>query len=106
VPADHPTPDILDRLLAGAVTDAESKWALAHLLGGCAVCSRYLRGALHAIEPGEGPARYDAAVAGLLERSASGVAAIRAEHLEAAALSEAPSSTGSTAGARLTAMQT
>jgi hypothetical protein len=43
---DHPTPAMLDRLLAGASTSEESTWALAHLVSRCETCSRYVRGAL------------------------------------------------------------
>jgi tetratricopeptide (TPR) repeat protein len=82
----HPTPEILDRLLAGTLTDAESRWAVGHLLAHCDACSRHLRGALEAIEARQGPARYDAVFAGILDRSASGLAAVRAEQLAAAAL--------------------
>jgi hypothetical protein len=86
VPTVHPTPDILDRLLTGTVTDAESRWVVQHLVARCDVCSRYLRGALDALDP-RGPAgRYEAAFAGAMDRSASGLAAIRAEQLEATTL--------------------
>jgi hypothetical protein len=86
VPTVHPTPDILDRLLTGTVTDAESRWVVHHLVARCDVCSRYLRGALDAIDPRDPAGRYDAAFAVAMDRSASGLAAIRAEQLEATTL--------------------
>jgi hypothetical protein len=84
--ADHPTPELLDRLLAGAVTDAESRWALVHLLGQCAVCSRHLRRALAATDPAKGPSSYDTAITAALERSAAGREALSAERLQATAI--------------------
>jgi tetratricopeptide (TPR) repeat protein len=86
VNSDHPTPAMLDRLLAGALTDPESRWALAHLVGRCETCSRYLRGVLDRRGPGGDEAAYDSAFAGSLARSGAGAAAIRAEQLQAAAL--------------------
>jgi hypothetical protein len=116
---------MLDRLLAGALPGEPGRWAMAHLVSGCAVCWRHLRAAagepgLAAVggalgrparrrrRPGTGPgleealetvegleiggaydAAYDAAFAGGLERSAAGVAgvaAIRADQLEAVEL--------------------
>jgi hypothetical protein len=89
VPTVHPTPDILDRLLTGTVTDAESRWVVQHLVARCDVCSRYLRGALAAIaalDPRAPAGRYDAAFAVAMDRSAAGLAAIRAEELETTTL--------------------
>jgi len=95
VPTVHPTPDILDRLLSGTVTDAEARWAVHHLLASCEVCSRYVRGALHiidandaipALDPRAGAASYDDAFAGAMDRSVSEVAAIRDEQVAATTL--------------------
>jgi hypothetical protein len=84
---DHATPAMLDRLLAGASTSEESTWVLAHLVGRCETCSRYVRGALARTAPlPSGPEAYDQALAGSLARSSEGIAAVRAERLEAAAL--------------------
>jgi hypothetical protein len=43
---DHPTPETLDRLLAGASTGEDSARALSHLAERCETCSRQVRGAL------------------------------------------------------------
>jgi hypothetical protein len=87
VPDDHPTPEMLDRLLAGASTSEESTWVLAHLVGRCKTCSRYVRGALaRAGCPPAGPEAYDQAFAGSLARSSADIPGIHAEQLEAAAL--------------------
>jgi tetratricopeptide (TPR) repeat protein len=83
---DHPTPEMLDRLLAGTAADPESRWAVAHLVGHCEVCTRYLRAALDEMDAADGSARYDALFTGVLDRSASGLATIRAELLEATTL--------------------
>jgi tetratricopeptide (TPR) repeat protein len=83
---DHPTADMLDRFLTGVAAGPESRWALAHLVGRCEVCSRYLRAGLDKLDAAEGAARYDAVFAGALDRSASGLDAIRAEQLEATTL--------------------
>jgi hypothetical protein len=86
VTTDHPTPAILDRLLAGILADPESRWALAHLVGRCELCPRYLRGVLDPRGPGEDEAAYDSAFAGSLVLGSVGAAGIRAEQLQAAAL--------------------
>jgi hypothetical protein len=84
---DHPTPETLDRLLAGASTREESARILAHLADRCEACARHVRGALaRAGRPPGGPEAYDQAFAGSLTRSAAGAAGIHAEQLEAAAL--------------------
>ncbi len=84
---DHPTPEMLDRLLAGASSSDESTRVLAHLLGRCETCSRYVRGALaRAGRPPGGPGAYDQAFAGSLTRSSDGIASVHADQLEAAAL--------------------
>lgn len=81
MPTVHPTPDVLNRLLTGTVTDAESRWVVHHLVARCDVCSRYPRGALDAIDAREPAGRYDAGFAIAMDRSASRLAAIRAEQL-------------------------
>ena len=87
MPDDHPTPAMLDRLLAGASTSEESTWVLAHLVGRCETCSRYVRGALaRAGRPPAGPEAYDQAFASSLARSSAEIPGIHAEQLEAAAL--------------------
>jgi tetratricopeptide (TPR) repeat protein len=97
--ADHPTPDSFDRLLAGTLADPEQRWAtVAHLVGRCEVCARYLRAAMERPPAGrpqsartpqdrEQPdlADYDAVFARSLERSAEGAAVIRADELAASA---------------------
>ncbi len=84
---DHPTPEMLDRLLAAASTGDESSRVLAHLVGHCETCSRYVRGALARTgRPQRGPEAYDQVFAGSLTRSSSGIAGIHADQLEAAAL--------------------
>jgi hypothetical protein len=85
-PADHPTPALLDRLLTGTVTDAESRWALAHLVGRCVVCSRYIRRALAAADPIPGPSRYDTAITTALELTTATRQALHADRLQATAL--------------------
>ena len=87
MPDDHPTPEMLDRLLAGASTSEESTWGLAHLVGRCETCSRYVRGALaRAGRPPAGPEAYDQVFASSLARSSAVIPGIHAEQLEAAAL--------------------
>ncbi len=83
---DHPAPEILDRLLAGTITDADSRWALGHLVGRCDVCTRYLRGALDALDAREGAAHYDQVFTASLEHSSARISAIRSEQLEATTL--------------------
>jgi hypothetical protein len=78
---------MLDRLLAGVSTSGESTRVLAHLVGRCETCSRYVRGALARTgRPPGGPGAYDQAFAGSLARSSEGIAGIHADQLEAAAL--------------------
>jgi hypothetical protein len=86
-PADHPPPELLDRFLAAAVSSAESRWALAHLLARCAVCTRHLRRAVAAADPARpGPSPYDVAITTALRRSAASLQALDAERLQATAL--------------------
>jgi hypothetical protein len=83
---DHPTREMLDRLLAGASTSQESTWALAHLVGRCETCSPYVRDVLaRAGRPPGGPEAYDQAFADSLARSSAEIPGVRAEQLEAAA---------------------
>jgi hypothetical protein len=82
----HPTRAILDRLLTGELTGEESKWAVAHLLGRCEVCSRYLRGALEFKRASLDPAGYDAVFESSWAACCAGSAGIQAEQLLAAAL--------------------
>jgi hypothetical protein len=84
---DHPSPEMLDRLLAGASTSEESTRVLAHLVRHCETCSRYVRDALaRAGRPPGGLGAYDQAFAGSLRRSSAGIAGIHADQLEATAL--------------------
>lgn len=84
--SDHPTRAILDRLLTGELAGEESKWAVAHLLGRCEVCSRYLRGVLDGKRPWAEPASYDGVFEASWAACCAGSAGIQAERLQAAAL--------------------
>ena len=79
---DHPTAEMLDRLLAGSSTSEESSWALAHLVH-CETCSRYVRAALARTgNRPDGPDSDDQAHASSLARSVAGIAGIRAAELD------------------------
>jgi tetratricopeptide (TPR) repeat protein len=96
---DHPTPETLDRLVANTLPAPDQRWAaLAHLVGRCEVCVRYVRAALERAparrqespditEARKSPelAEYDGAFGRSLGRSAAGVAAVRADELAASA---------------------
>ena len=85
--SEHPTTAILDRLLTGELSGEESKWAVAHLLGRCEVCSRYLRGALDGKRPwAEAAGAYDEIFEASWAACCAGSAGIQAERLEAAVL--------------------
>jgi tetratricopeptide (TPR) repeat protein len=87
VSLEHPTIEILDRFLAGALEPHESKPVVEHLVRRCDVCVRLLRGVLaRQGAAGRTQGAYDRALATSLERTVTRRAAIQADQLEAAAL--------------------
>jgi hypothetical protein len=102
--SDHPTTEMLDRLMAGTLNDLQvQKQAVEHLVAQCEVCLRYMRAVAaeraEELAAGDGGAEkppaasgrrpaleeYDGLPAGSLERTAARRAAIRKDRLEVAA---------------------
>jgi hypothetical protein len=83
---DHPTPELLDRLLAGILAEPEAGRVIAHLLGGCELCLRTLHRSVGEHRSGPELSDYDAVFTVSLARSAGRLARCRADELEAATL--------------------
>lgn len=61
---EHPPPEVLTRFAAGsAVTPAESRWIVGHLLHGCPSCQRLL---CQSFRPKVDPSAYDRILDGCL----------------------------------------
>jgi hypothetical protein len=83
---EHPTREVLEGLLMGELAEPEAGRVMAHLASGCEVCRPFLREVLGPVGTEERAAGYAAALFRSEVRSRAGVAAARADQLEAAAL--------------------